>query len=61
MQSVSGAFVKATWGGNGYLGHASKSGSVDYINFSATKSNIVYGNSDTITPKSCSVKYFIKF
>ena len=61
MQTVSGAFLKATWGGNGYLGHASKSGSVDYINFSAKNSNSIYGASTTITPLSRKCKFFIKY
>lgn len=61
MKNTSGAFIAATWSGNGYNAHGAKSGNVDYINFSATKSNTVYGNSDTITPKSCTVKYCIKF
>ena len=61
MQSVSGAFLKATWGGNGYIGHNTKSGSVDYINFSAKSSNPIYGASTTITPLSRKCKYFIKY
>jgi hypothetical protein len=61
MGSTSGAFIAATWGGNGYNAHGAKGGSVDYINFSATSSNSIYGASTTITPLSRECKFFIKY
>lgn len=61
MKSASGAFIAATWGGNGYNAHGAKSGSVDYINFSAKNSNSIYGASTTIVPLSRKCKYFINY
>lgn len=61
LKTVSGAFIAATWSGNGYLGHASKSEWVDYINFSAKNSNSIYGANTTITPLSRKCKFFIKY
>lgn len=33
----------------------------EYFNFSANKSNSIYGNSDTVTPTSTSVIYLIRY
>ena len=38
-------------------GDASQSG----FSFDASRSNSIYGNSETITPESLSTKFFIKF
>lgn len=43
---------------NGVNGGSSKA---YYVDFAASYSNPVYGNSTTVTPESLSTKWFIKF
>lgn len=61
MGQSTGAFSPATWGGNGYNAHGYKAGAVDYINFNASHSSAIYGNSSTVTPLSLSTKLILKY
>ena len=60
IRNTTGAFSPATWRGNGYNGHQSKAGQIDYINFDASLSNPIYGNSDTVQPEAIQYPYFIQ-
>jgi hypothetical protein len=57
--NVTGAFRNintGTFGANGY----GTSGKPSGFSFNASRSNAIYGNSDTVTPKNISVLYCIK-
>ena len=60
IRNTTGAFSPATWGGNGYNAHGSKAGQIDYINFNASRSNPIYGNSNTVQPEAIQYPYFIQ-
>ena len=60
IRNATGAFKPSTVDGNGYNGHGSKAGVIDYINFDASKSNSIYGNSDTVQPEAIQYPYFIQ-
>ena len=53
-----GAF---TQGNVSYKGATGGSGGYRPLSFDASLSNAVYGNSDTVQPKSVTVMYFIKY
>ena len=57
--SVTGCFKRegTTTSGSGY----SDATTGYLINFDASRSNPIYGSSETVTPESLSTKFFIKF
>lgn len=58
---VDGAFVtKKTITSNGYHTGYGNGGTGLDIGFDASKSNLIYGNSDTVQPKSMTVRYIIR-
>ena len=47
--------------GAGYVDNSIGQGKFYRVNFDASLSNPIYGNSDTVTPLSLSTKFFIKY
>ena len=58
--SLSGAFFSYTRGSSRNLQNDAANSSSGYVSFDASKSNAIYGNSDTVQPPALTMVYIIK-
>ena len=57
--AISGCFVQGSSSGKGSYGNGSDNPAMNKIGFDASKSNAIYGNSNTVQPQSIRYPYYI--